>query len=53
VTPALFVVVSAAIVLNAFYTAPAATGTGLAIILAGIPLYWYFRGRESRDGRDG
>ena len=42
VTPAIFVLVSAAIVLNALYTAPRVTGTGAAIILAGVPLYWYF-----------
>ncbi len=42
VTPAIFVLVSAAIVLNAFYTDPRVTGTGAAIILAGVPLYWYF-----------
>jgi len=45
VTPAIFVIVSAAIVLNAFYTAPAVTFTGAAIILAGIPLYFYFSRR--------
>jgi len=45
VTPAIFVIVSAAIVLNAFYTAPAVTFTGGAIILAGIPLYFYFSRR--------
>ena len=43
VTPAIFVFVSAAIVLNALYTDPVVTGTGAAIILAGIPLYFYFR----------
>jgi APA family basic amino acid/polyamine antiporter len=43
VTPAIFVLVSAAIVLNALYTAPRVTGTGAAIILAGVPLYYYFR----------
>jgi APA family basic amino acid/polyamine antiporter len=42
-TPAIFVFVSAAIVLNAFYTDPKVTFTGTAIILAGVPLYWYFR----------
>jgi len=46
VTPAIFVIVSAAIVLNAFYTAPAVTFTGTAIILAGIPLYFYFSRRR-------
>jgi len=45
VTPAIFVFVSAAIVLNALYTDPVVTGTGAAIILAGVPLYWYFRSK--------
>jgi APA family basic amino acid/polyamine antiporter len=43
ITPALFVIVSAAIVLNAFYTDPPVTFTGAAIILAGVPLYFYFK----------
>jgi APA family basic amino acid/polyamine antiporter len=43
ITPALFVIVSAAIVLNAFYTDPTVTFTGAAIILAGVPLYFYFK----------
>ena len=43
ITPAIFVFVSAAIVLNAFYTDPKVTFTGAAIILAGIPLYLYFK----------
>ena len=47
VTPAIFVLVSAAIVLNALYTDPVVTGTGAAIILAGVPLYCYFSRREA------
>ena len=43
VTPAIFVFVSAAIVLNALYTDPKVTLTGAAIILAGVPLYFYFK----------
>jgi basic amino acid/polyamine antiporter, APA family len=42
ITPAIFVIVSAAIVLNAFYTDTRASVTGALVILAGIPLYWYF-----------
>ena len=42
VTPAIFVIVSLAIVLNALYTAPRVTGLGTLIILAGIPLYFFF-----------
>jgi len=37
------VFVSAAIVLNALYTDPKVTLTGAAIILAGVPLYFYFK----------
>ena len=42
VTPALFVVVSLAIVLNALYSDPRVTGLGALIILAGVPLYFFF-----------
>jgi APA family basic amino acid/polyamine antiporter len=45
VTPAIFVVVSLAIVLNAFYSDPRVTGLGTLIILAGIPLYYFFKKR--------
>jgi basic amino acid/polyamine antiporter, APA family len=41
-TPAIFVIVSLAIVLNAFYTDPRLNGLGTLIILAGIPLYFFF-----------
>jgi APA family basic amino acid/polyamine antiporter len=49
VTPAIFVLVSAAIVLNALYTAPRVTGTGAAIILAGVPLYYYFKRAQKAE----
>ena len=42
VTPAIFVVVSLAIVLNALYTSPRVTLMGTLIILAGVPLYFFF-----------
>ena len=41
-TPAIFVVASLAILLNALYTSPRVTGLGALIILAGIPLYFFF-----------
>jgi len=47
VTPAIFVIASLAIVVNAIFTNPIVTGTGLLVILAGVPLYWWFR-RHSR-----
>jgi APA family basic amino acid/polyamine antiporter len=45
VTPAIFVIASAAIVLNAFYADTSRTLTGAAIILAGIPVYYFFKRR--------
>jgi APA family basic amino acid/polyamine antiporter len=47
-TPAIFVIVSLAIVLNALYREPVVTGTGAAIIAAGIPLYFWFSRRARR-----
>jgi APA family basic amino acid/polyamine antiporter len=47
ITPAIFVVASLAIVLNAIYTRPIVTGWGLLVIAAGIPLFWWFK-RTSR-----
>ena len=45
ITPAIFVVASFAIVLNALFTNPRVTGLGLLVILSGIPLYLWFRRR--------
>ena len=45
-TPAIFVLVSLAIVVNAFYSDPRVSFTGTVIILAGIPLYYFFRSRK-------
>ena len=47
ITPAIFVIASLAIVLNAIFTNPRVTGLGLLVILSGIPLYFWF----SRRGR--
>jgi APA family basic amino acid/polyamine antiporter len=41
-TPGIYVLVSLAIVLNALYSNPRVTGLGTLIILAGIPLYFFF-----------
>jgi APA family basic amino acid/polyamine antiporter len=41
-TPAIFVIASLAIVVNAFFSDPRVTLTGTLIILAGIPLYFFF-----------
>jgi basic amino acid/polyamine antiporter, APA family len=45
VTPAIFVLVSMAIVANAIYTNPLVSLTGLLVMAAGIPLYLWFRSR--------
>jgi APA family basic amino acid/polyamine antiporter len=47
ITPAVFVLVCAVIVINAIYTAPGTFVAGAAVIGAGIPLYFWF----SRRGR--
>jgi len=46
-TPAIYVIVSIAIVANAFYSAPRLTIVGTLIILAGIPLYLFFTRRNA------
>jgi hypothetical protein len=40
------VLVSLAIVVNAFYSDPELSGWGTVIILAGIPLYYFFSRRK-------
>jgi APA family basic amino acid/polyamine antiporter len=45
VTPAIFTLASVLIVLNAFYTDLRRTLIGVAIILAGVPVYWWLRRR--------
>jgi APA family basic amino acid/polyamine antiporter len=44
--PAIFVGASALIVLNAIWRSPGPSGAGLAIILAGLPLYVLLRRRR-------
>ena len=44
-TPAIFVLFSAVMVANAIYREPRASGFGLLVIAAGIPLYLWFRSR--------
>ena len=47
-TPALFVVAAAAIVINATITQPGRAAVGLGVVLAGVPAYavWRARGRQ-------
>jgi len=43
VLPALYLIVALMVIVNALYTDPGPVGTGAAIILAGVPLYYFFR----------
>jgi len=45
--PALFVVVSLAMVVNEIWNNPRPSGVGLAVILAGFPVYWLFTRRKT------
>jgi APA family basic amino acid/polyamine antiporter len=47
VGPAIYVVASACILLNALWRDPGPTGAGALIIALGIPLYYVFRRREA------
>lgn len=46
-TPAIFVIASLAIVVNAILANPIVSGTGLLVILSGILLYLWFHGRQT------
>jgi APA family basic amino acid/polyamine antiporter len=49
VAPALYVLVSAAILVNGLIRSPGPAGAGALVILAGIPLFYYFSGTRSRS----
>ena len=51
VVPALFLIASLAMVVNALWTAPVDTGITFGIILLGIPVYYAWRWWAARDGR--
>jgi hypothetical protein len=46
VTPALYVVVSALILLNGCVSRPLPIGAGLLVMGAGMPIYWWFNRRS-------
>ena len=50
VAPGIFVAASAAMVANAIWRAPAASGAGVLLIAAGIPLYLLFCRRAAGEG---
>ena len=48
VVPVLFLIVTAFLLANTIWTAPLQSLTGVGLILAGLPLYWYFTRFHSR-----
>ena len=53
VTPAIFVVAGLAMVVNAIYRDPGPSGAGMLVMLAGIPLFLWFRSRATASDRRG
>ena len=51
--PAVFVAASGAMVVNAVWREPLASGAGLLLIAAGLPLYFIFRRRAAQGGTSG
>jgi APA family basic amino acid/polyamine antiporter len=43
VLPAIFIVVGVLLLINTIYTSPKSTMIGLAFILSGIPVFYYFK----------
>ncbi len=48
ITPAVFVIMSFIMVVNAIYRNPGPSGAGLLVIAAGIPIYWWMTRRKSQ-----
>ena len=48
VVPAIFVLASMAIVFNQIVTDPAESAVGLALVLVGLPVYYFWARRGSR-----
>jgi APA family basic amino acid/polyamine antiporter len=40
--PVIFLMVTAALLINTFVAAPKQALQGVAVLLAGLPLYWYW-----------
>jgi APA family basic amino acid/polyamine antiporter len=49
-TPIAFLVVSAIYLGNLIFTRPASVSVGVAIVLAGLPFYWYWRKKARNEG---
>jgi APA family basic amino acid/polyamine antiporter len=48
--PGLFCVVGFAIVINTIYEAPGVATAGLAVMAAGIPIYWWVKATNGKKG---
>jgi APA family basic amino acid/polyamine antiporter len=51
VAPALFIVASVAMLVSSVVREPKPSAAGLGIMVAGIPLFFWFRGRRARAAR--
>jgi APA family basic amino acid/polyamine antiporter len=47
-TPAIFVLATAALVVNAIFSGPSGAVEGLVVVLAGVPAYLVWRAREPK-----
>lgn len=50
VVPILFVLVAVALLYSTLQSSPRESGIGLGLILAGLPFYFYWRGRLKKEG---
>ena len=48
VVPVIFVLVTSALLINTFVAAPREALRGVAMLIAGLPLYWYWSRRSAK-----
>ncbi len=51
IVPAIVVIFSAVLFFNTIFARPREAAIGMALMLTGVPLYFWFRGKNSRDAR--
>ncbi len=52
VIPIIFLIVTAALLVNTLWTAPVQAFTGLGLIALGLPVYWYWSRHNERNEID-
>jgi APA family basic amino acid/polyamine antiporter len=52
VTPALFLLVTLFLLINTFAATPGRALSGLALVVSGLPVYWFYSRRLGRDAPD-